>query len=116
MSFADRTNRLQAQLEQPLLITNPLNVKYLVGFDSSNCALVVERDRVRLFTDFRYIQSARAVEGVEVVETKRDTIGELGELLSGQRVSFEGLLPYSLYERLRSAGVELSPAEPTIEK
>jgi Xaa-Pro aminopeptidase len=112
----DRVQRLQETLEQPLLVTNPINVKYLVGFDSSNCALVVERDRTRLFTDFRYIQSARAVEGVEVVETKRDTIGALGELLTGQQVSFEGLLPYVLYERLRSAGVELTSAEPTIER
>jgi len=112
----DRVRRLQAQLEQPLLVTNPVNVKYLVGFDSSNCALVVERDRVRLFTDFRYIQSARQIADVEVVETKRDTIGALGETLSGQKVGFEGLLPYAFYERLRSAGVELTQAQPTIEK
>jgi Xaa-Pro aminopeptidase len=112
----DRVRRLQETLEQPLLVTNPINVKYLVGFDSSNCALLVERDRVRLFTDFRYIQSARALEDVEPVETKRDTIGALGELLGGERVSFEGLLPYVLYERLRGAGVELTPAEPTIER
>ena len=114
--MSDRLRRLQETLEQPLLVTNPVNVKYLVGFDSSNCALLVERDRARLFTDFRYIQSARAIEDVEPVETRRDTIGALGELLSGQRVGFEGLLPYVLYERLRSAGVELTEAEPTIEK
>jgi Xaa-Pro aminopeptidase len=112
----DRVRRLQETLEQPLLVTNPINVKYLVGFDSSNCALLVERDRVRLFTDFRYIQSARAIDGVEAVETKRDTIGALGETLSGQHVSFEGLLPYAFYERLRTAGVELTRAESTIEK
>jgi len=67
--MSDRVARVQEQLEQPLLVTNPVNVKYLVGFDSSNCALLVERDHVRLFTDFRYIQSARAVQGVEPVET-----------------------------------------------
>ena len=114
--MSDRVARVQEQLEQPLLVTNPVNVKYLVGFDSSNCALVVERERVRLLTDFRYIQSARAVDGVEVVETKRDTIGALGETLSGQAVSFEPLLPYALYERLRGAGVELTPAEPIVER
>ena len=112
----DRLRRLQETLEQPLLVTSPVNVKYLVGFDSSNCALVVERDRVRLFTDFRYIQSARAVEDVEPVQTRRDTIGELGETPSGRRVGFEALLPYALYERLRDAGVELTKAESTIEK
>ena len=111
----DRVQRLQQRLDQPLLVTNPVNVKYLVGFDSSNCALLVERDRVRLFTDFRYIEAARAVEDAETVQTKRDTIGALGELLSGQSVSFEGLLPYALYERLRSAGVELTEAAPLVE-
>jgi Xaa-Pro aminopeptidase len=114
--MSDRVARVQEQLEQPLLVTNPVNVKYLVGFDSSNCALLVERDHVRLFTDFRYIQSARAVQGVEPVETKRDTIGALGETLSGKAISFEPLLPWSLHERLRTAGVELSPAEPLIER
>jgi Xaa-Pro aminopeptidase len=97
-------------------VTNPINVVYLVGFESSNCALLVERDAVRLFTDFRYIQQAREVEGVDVVETKRDTIGALGETLAGQSVAFEPLLPWSLYERLRGAGVELTPAEPVIER
>ena len=114
--MSDRVSRLQERLDRTLLVTNPINVKYLVGFDSSNCALLVERDRVRLFTDFRYFESARAVEGVEPVQTKRDTVGALGELLSGQHVEFEGVLPYSMYERLRSAGVELSVAEPVVEE
>ena len=112
----DRVKRVQETVEQPLLVTNPINVKYLVGFDSSNCALIVEADRVRLLTDFRYIQQARAIDDVEVVETRRDTIGAIGETLSGQTVSFEPLLPWSLYERLRGAGVELTPAEPVIER
>jgi Xaa-Pro aminopeptidase len=113
---SDRVQRLQEQLDQPLLVTSPVNVKYLVGFDSSNCVLIVEPDRVRLLTDFRYIQAARAVEGVEVVETRRDTIGELGELLSGRDVSFEGLMPWSLHKRLESAGVRLTPTDGKIEK
>jgi Xaa-Pro aminopeptidase len=112
----DRVQRLQQRLEKPLLVTNPVNVKYLVGFDSSNCALLVEQDRVRLFTDFRYIESARAVEDVEAVQTKRDTIGALGELLAGKQVAFEGLLPYALYQRLRAAGVELTEAAPLVEE
>jgi Xaa-Pro aminopeptidase len=84
----DRLTRLQDRLEQPLLVTNPVNVVYLVGFESSNCALLVEHDRVRLFTDFRYLQAARAVEQVETVQTKRNVIGELAETLTG-RVGFE---------------------------
>ena len=40
----DRIARLRELLEQPLLVTDPTNVRYLVGFDSSNCALHVEDD------------------------------------------------------------------------
>ena len=114
--MSDRVQRLQERLEQPFLVTNPVNVKYLVGFDSSNCALLVERDRVRLFTDFRYIEEARAVESVEAVQTKRDTIGALGEVLAGKQVSFEGLLPFMFYERLRGDGVELTPTSGLVEE
>ena len=96
----DRIARLQERLEQPLLVTNPVNVVYLVGFDSSNAALVVERDRVRLFTDFRYIQAARAVEDVEIVQTKRNVIGELAETLTGASASRRGTLTYASYEVL----------------
>ena len=115
--MSDRVRRVQETLgERPLLVTNPINVVYLVGFESSNCSLLIERDRIRLFTDFRYIQAAQEVQGVEVVETKRDTIGAHCELLAGKSILFEPLLPWSLYERLRTAGVDLTPAEPVIER
>jgi Xaa-Pro aminopeptidase len=111
----DRIARLREQLEQPLLVTNPTNVRYLVGFESSNCALFVEDDRTRLFTDFRYIQAAREVEGVEPVMTKRDLITELADQLSG-RIAFERVLPYGLYEVLRDGGLDLVPTSGSVEK
>ena len=51
--MSERIERLRELLEEPLLITNEVNVLYLTGFDSSNAALLVEPDRARLFTDFR---------------------------------------------------------------
>ena len=111
----DRIARLRELLEQPLLVTDPTNVRYLAGFESSNCALLVEDDRARLFTDFRYIQAAREVDGVEAVLTKRDLISELADELSG-RVAFERVLPYGLYEVLRDGGLELVPTSGTVEK
>ena len=111
----DRIARLREQLEQPLLVTDPTNVRYLVGFESSNCALFVEDDRTRLFTDFRYIQAAREVEGVEPVMTQRDLITELADQLSG-RLAFERVLPYGLYEVLRDGGLDLVPTSGTVEK
>ena len=113
--MTDRIARLRANLEQPLLVTDPTNVRYLCGFSSSNCALFVEQDRARLFTDFRYIEAARAVGGVEPVMTKRNLIAELADQLSG-RVAFERVLPYGLYEVLRDGGLDLVPTSGTVEK
>jgi Xaa-Pro aminopeptidase len=113
--MSDRISRLRATLEEPLLVTNLVNVRYLTGFDSSNAALFVEPERVRLFTDFRYIDAARQVAGVEVVETKRSLIGWLAETLEG-RIGFEGdVLPWSLAETLRAGGLELVPRSGLVE-
>jgi Xaa-Pro aminopeptidase len=101
-----RIDRLREQLEEPLLVTNLVNIRYLCGFDSSNAALLVEPDRVRLFTDFRYIDSAREVRDVEVVMTKRALIAELAQTLSG-RIAFETILPYEQYEVLGGGSIEL---------
>jgi Xaa-Pro aminopeptidase len=84
-----------------------VNVRYLTGFESTNAAVLVEPDRVRLFTDFRYAERAREVEGVEFEETKRYLYSDLAERLSGP-VAFEAdALTYANYEFLREGGVEL---------
>jgi Xaa-Pro aminopeptidase len=102
----DRVERLRPALEEPLLVSDPANIRYLSGFTSSNAALLVEPDRVQLFTDFRYAESARAVEGAEFVEAKRDLYQTLSELLSG-RIGFEGTsLTYERYARLHAGGVD----------
>jgi Xaa-Pro aminopeptidase len=113
---SSRIERLRELLEEPLLVTNLVNVLYLTGLDSSNAALLVEPDRARLFTDFRYIESARAIEGVETVQTKRSLIGWLAEELSG-RVGFEAnALPWSFAEQLRDGGLELVPRQGLVEQ
>ena len=56
-----RIDRLRDVLEEPLLVTNLVNVRYLTGFDSSNAALLVEPGgKATLYTDFRYLEAARA--------------------------------------------------------
>jgi Xaa-Pro aminopeptidase len=108
----ERITRLREQIEQPLLVSHPTNVFYLTGFSSSNTMLLVELERVRLFTDFRYIDAARAVEGVEVTETRRDVIGHLGELISGP-IGFEATtLSYAQARRLDNA----VPTEGVVER
>jgi Xaa-Pro aminopeptidase len=110
-----RIDRLRASLEEPLLVTNGVNVSYLVGFSSSNAALHVEPERVRLFTDFRYAEAARAVEGVEFVETKRSLVAAVSELLEGP-VGFEAdAVSYASWEVLRAGGLELVPRRGLVE-
>jgi Xaa-Pro aminopeptidase len=113
---SERIERLRGLLEEPLLITNPVNVLYLTGLDSSNAALLVEPDRVRLFTDFRYSEAAQAVEGVEAVQTTRTLIRWLAENLSG-RFGFEAnVLPWSFAEQLRAGGLDLVPRKGLVEQ
>jgi Xaa-Pro aminopeptidase len=110
-----RLDRLQAALDEPLLVTSLVNVRYLTGFESSNAALLVAPDRVRLFTDFRYASAARAVEGVEAVEIQRNLLGGLVRELEG-RIAFEAQhVTYAGYETLREAGLELVPQRGVVE-
>ena len=110
-----RVDRLRESLEEPLLVTNGVNVRYLVGFASSNAALLVEPDRVRLFSDFRYAEAGRAVEGVEFVETKRSLVVALAELLEG-RIGFEAdVVSYAGWETLSGGGLDLVPRRGLVE-
>ena len=90
-------------------MSSGVNVRYLVGFESSNAALLIEPDRLRLFSDFRYAEAGRAVEGVEFTETKRSLFADLAERLSG-RIGFEADdVTYSGYATLAAGGLELVP-------
>src|SRR5436190_2350367 len=42
----ERVDKLRATLEEPLLVTAPANVRYLTGFVSSNCSLLVDEEKV----------------------------------------------------------------------
>jgi len=105
----ERIERLRESLEEPLLVSAPANVVYLTGFSSSNAAVLVEPDRVVLFSDFRYAEAARAVEGAEFVQAARDLYTFLAEQLSG-RVGFEAeVITYRQHASLHAGGIELVP-------
>jgi Xaa-Pro aminopeptidase len=111
-----RVQRLREGLEEPLLVTSPVNVRYLTGLRSTNAALLVEPERVRLFTDFRYAEAGRALEGVELVETPRNLFVGIAERLSG-RIAFEpDAITYSQVEALRAGGLELIPRRGLVER
>ena len=111
-----RIDRLRESLAEPLLVTNPVNIYYLFGFKSSNAALLVDSEGVRLFTDFRYAEAARAVDGVEFQETKRSLLWDLSSRLSGP-IGFEAdYVSYSGYETLGAGAVEPVPRRGLVER
>jgi Xaa-Pro aminopeptidase len=111
-----RLEQLRTRLDERLLVTNLVNIRYLTGFDASNAALLVEpRGAATLFTDFRYIEAAREVEGVDAKQTKRALLADLAERLDG-RLAFEShVLPYAHVETLRGGGLELVPTSGVVE-
>jgi Xaa-Pro aminopeptidase len=111
-----RVERLRERLEHPLLLTNLVNVRYLTGFASSNAALLVEPERVRLFADFRYATAARAVPGVEFVETSRSLPTWLSANLKGS-IAFEAdHMTYAAYTTIAHGGVELVATSGLVEE
>ncbi len=112
-----RLSALAAQLDTPLLVTNLVNVEYLCGFESSNAALLVRPGgETTLYTDFRYAESAREIDGVEVKVVKRAILKALGEELTG-RLQFEAdVLPYLEWERLSAGGADLVPTAGIVEQ
>jgi Xaa-Pro aminopeptidase len=112
---SERIDRLRASLEEPLLVTNPVSVRYLTGFVSSSSALLVDEDRVALYTDFRYAEGARAVEGVEFIQTERAIYRDLAGLLSGP-IGFEAdYVTYGVYVHLAQGEAELVPRHALVE-
>ena len=113
--MTERIERLRVGLDEPFLVTSSVNVRYLAGFASTNAALLVEPDRVQLFTDFRYAEAARNVPEVEFVETKRSVVADLADRLSG-RIGFEAdNLRYAGYETLAAGGADLVPRSGLVE-
>jgi len=112
-----RLERLAGLVEEPFLVTKPVNVRYLTGFESSNAAVLVEpAGAATLFTDFRYVRRARELEGVAVVETARAVVGALAERLSGRTIGIEaGHLTVAGRETLDRGGVATVPRSDVVE-
>jgi Xaa-Pro aminopeptidase len=109
-----RVEKVRAAIEAPLLVTKPVNVLWLTGLDSSNAVVLVEADRVRIFTDFRYLEKARET-GIEVVEIPRALFGKLPELLP-KRVAFESeSLVHASWAAVDAAGIETIPTKQLLE-
>ena len=76
-----------------MVVSDPLNIRYLCGFDGSNGALLIDGDEAVLFTDFRYLlQAAGQSPGIPVLEARAVVAAALDRcrgpvLLEGHHIS-----------------------------
>jgi Xaa-Pro aminopeptidase len=113
-----RVERLRAELDRlevaSFLVSNPVNARYLTGFQSSNAFVLVKHEEVVLLTDGRYAEAARAVEGVGLLLVERDFLPGLAARLpeiAEAPVAFEAdHLTVARHAELLTTGVELVPA------
>lgn len=116
--MSERTERLRQEAERlgarSFLVTNPVNVRYLTGFESSNAALIVRPDTVLLATDGRYQEAAAAVPGVEVVAADRSLLSflgpRLGELAEPPAAFEADHVTVAGHDALSANGMPLLPA------
>jgi Xaa-Pro aminopeptidase len=105
-----------------LLVTKPVNVRYLTGFTGTYGALLLLHDRTLFFTDGRYRhQAAAEVPGAEVVLAPGDLIGAVGGVVrtAGNGLGFEPAgLTWGEGQRLRAGlpGQAVMPAPPLVEE
>ena len=87
MSRADRVAARLAEREVDLLlVTDPVNLRYLTGFTGTNGLAVVGPDTRRFVTDFRYMERAEAeIDGFAIERGPRDLVEGLGRALAGGR-------------------------------
>ncbi|MCC6222459.1 MAG: aminopeptidase P family protein [Thermoleophilia bacterium] len=119
-----RVERLRARLLElgapAILVTASVNVRYLTGFESSNAALLVDGGRALLLTDGRYVDAARAVPGVELVQADRELpvfLRESLRKLTEGPVAFEAEhVSFSSHRTLAGGGVELVPVQGAVER
>ena len=112
-----RADRIVALLEERsldwLLVTDLVNVRYLTGFTGTNGACLVSPDERLFFTDFRYVERARAeVREFERVEGGRDLLGDLAARLRGRAGFDDAHVSVRAHRRLAEKtgeGVELVP-------
>jgi Xaa-Pro aminopeptidase len=105
-----------------LLVTKPVNVRYLTGFSGSYGALLLFHDRTVFFTDRRYeAQAAAEVVGAEIVMAASELVAGVIAVLGndGDGLGFEPMgLTWGTGQRLRALlpGRAVVPAPGLVEE
>ncbi|UMZ73966.1 M24 family metallopeptidase [Natranaerofaba carboxydovora] len=101
---------LQAGDIEALLVTNPVNIRYITGFSGSSGIVIITKDKTMLFTDFRYIEQAKEqtkkLNDLIVIKHESPATKTLKEYLYDlniKNLSFEKKhLTYEQYEKLKN--------------
>ncbi|ENH97444.1 peptidase M24 [Gracilibacillus halophilus YIM-C55.5] len=107
----DKVSQLQSQLKTQnidgVLITNPINRRYMTGFTGTSGIVVISREDAIFITDFRYIEQANqeVSNNFTIKEHKGpivDTVAEIVDQLNLTSIGFEQQhLTYAAYEQYR---------------
>ena len=104
--MSDRADRLAGLVSESgldlLLVTNPVNVRYLTGFTGSNGACLLGADTRLFLTDFRYRERVEdEVDGWEPRILTGDWLPALADCLEGTVGIEDHHLTVSIWSRLR---------------
>jgi len=117
--FQEVRQKMSSAEFDAILITSKVNRFYVSGFDSSAGAMLLTEKEAYFFTDFRYIEAAKAkVSGAQInlTTTENSYEKQIGEIIKEQGISNVGFenesLTYSEYEKWNEKlEVNLVPAQ-----
>ncbi len=117
----DRVAALVAERELDCLLVSDLaNVRWLSGFTGTNGACLVTPDERLFFTDFRYVEQAKAeVSGFERVEVGREMLAGIAGRLAGRTGFDDANVSVRTHAKLSDKageGVELVAAGGLVER
>lgn len=123
----DRVTRLRGLLARTngdaLLVTTPVNRRYLTGFTGSAGVVLVTHDRAVLVTDFRYVEQApQQAKGFEIIQhglSMNETIADVLKQWGVRALLFEEAnVTFASYRALESAlgFLRLEPAGGLVEQ
>lgn len=121
----EKLQKLRQTLEKDgldaILVTSPINRRYLTGFTGTAGAVLVSQDNARFITDFRYTAQAKEqAKGFDVVEHSQPIEQDINKQLKEmnvKRLGFEkNQVTYAAYESYKKMfDVELVPTSDIVE-
>lgn len=121
----EKLNKIRTAMQKEnldaLLITSPINRRYMTGFTGTAGAVVITLEKAIFITDFRYTsQASEQAKGFEVVEHNQSIISEIRDQLLAAKVKRIGFekdhVTFAMYEQYKSAiDGELVPVSNLVE-